>query len=206
MKEPILSENLCLAYKGDRNYVYGPDIFNSVFSVIQKNFNISQVSNIDFSVHQMIYSGLSFQLYKGEKPNENDGQALIKFTVEHNNYYGIIKENGKSIIERTEYLEDEIFKYSQLNENDNCISLKNKSFEYPVLDLLTSLNKRLLTVTRPDIIGKWIFVRVQTSINPNMLREEGLKISLEKMFSTKYTKSAFWINRKKIGYLYFSII
>lgn len=201
----ILKKNLNVYFRGERTYIYGPDLFNNTISLINDSFNISKLENIDFSSHKMTDCGLDFLLFDQANDKIEDVQSKISFTSNSKKYYGYLIENKSIVSKRLPYPEEEIIKVCKLDSNNKSISLSlNTNFK--LTDNYTALTKYLHKNIHPDIEGKWIFVRIQYyNYNLNESFNE-IKVIQTKNLSNKYTLNSLYIDGEEIGCLYFSLI
>lgn len=208
MSKLIFNKAMSLSYKGDRDYVYASDLFKIIIDTII-DYDIDNIEDLDYSIHKLLVNNVNFSLHELDHDETMDQQADVRITFTSNGiqYIGVINENSNLIKARSVYNEKEVFDNSIINKEEASIVLNKQFFSYTNLDVLTSMNKRLLKEVRPDIEGKWVSVRLQMSKLTELLEErKEYKVKLLKVFSDKYTRSNLYNEGKKIGSLYFSII
>lgn len=208
MNELISNKIINVPFKGDRNYVYASDLFMLIVDKIIE-LGILDLKSIDYSVHSLLKNKVTFSLYclNDNEKIEKHADVRINFSSNKVKYVGLINENDLIITDRTIYNENEIYGNTTINEKDSSIELKRTYSEYSNLDVLTSMNKRLLTKVRSDIEGKWVSVRLQLEKLSYLLDDrKHYKVKLVKIFSNKYSRSDLYNENRKIGSLYFSII
>ncbi len=202
----LLKQELPIAFKGSRDYIYASDVFSGLIDVL-KNHGFNEIINIDFSVHNLSNVGIELIIYKNQLPSSiQDYFAQLRFESNGKTYFGIVKSIDKKITDRTNYDEQDIFENTEINKNDNSITLSNKYTSYSNLEAFTAMNKILLYSVRPDIKGQWLSVRLQLENYKDLYsKRENYKVVLKKIFSNKYAKSSLFNNDQKIGNLFFSL-
>ena len=201
----ILSKDLIVQFKGDRDYINAVDMFNSLIETLS-DFDLMEVKDVDFSIHNMLNSGFNFSVYSNLN-NEIEYDALLKFNYKDKDYFGVIIRNELEVLKKNEYSEIEVFENSIVSLESKSIKLNDDYKKYSNLDMFSSMNKKLHNITKAEIKGKWLFVRLQLNKLSDVLEDRNqYKVKLVKVFSNKYTRSELYNSNKKIGSLYFSII
>jgi len=178
--------------------VHGTDIFNKLIELFKKDLVDSK---IDLSFHGIAKTNIYIT---SEKPKN---EKLIKFVFKYKNdtqnnvWFGF--ENNKKIDCRYEYPEEKIYQLSNLDFNNNTITLNTDS-SYSFIENIVAMNKYLLENIFKDISGKWYFTRLQ--IAKNVHKNYPLKLELKANFNFKLTKTAIFIDDQLVGYLYFSLV
>jgi len=191
--------SLKFCFKGNRTYVHGTDIFNKVTELLKNDIKDEK---IDLSFHGIASTNLNLV---PEKPkNEKLLKFAIKFIDKNENknvLYGI--ENSKSIECKYEFEEEDICKLSNLDLQNQKVTLDNTS-SYSFVENSVALNKYLLKSLFPYANGKWYFTRFQLNEIPESLYP--LKLELKANFNFKLTKTEILIDNKSVGFIYFSLI
>jgi uncharacterized membrane protein len=190
---------LDFVFKGSRNYIQGPDIFDAALKKIENDFET--IKDIKYSSHDWIKNNADLILDPSyEISNYN---SIISFVSDKINHRAIIIDNGEKINKRVDYSEDYIFDNSKLNNNEiELIHIKGFSFS----ELIVSMNKCYLQSL--GFKGKWIVTKldffclndIKNTYNKNV------KICLEKNLKNRLTKSTVYLEKQKIGFIYFTLV
>jgi len=192
-------------FKGSRDYVQGPDIFDAVLEKLKNNFNLSELKKVKYAAHNMLYSNAN--LYVVENLNKEQYKtinSIITFNFKNKKNYAIVSKNDKKISCRKEYSEEIVRTFSKIN--GKFIIFENV-LDYTLTEIIVSMNKYYLqeTVTKN---GKWIVTQFEY-INLDKyfdIKGKILKLELLSNFNNKLTKSKIFIEDQLIGYLYFSLV
>ena len=191
---------LKFTFKGSRNYVQGPDIFDTATKSLFENFE--GISNIKYSAHNWIrHNG---EMIVNPKIEPKSYSSLISYDMNGINHKVFIVDNDEEITDRVEYSEEYVFNNSSIN--DKVISLHNTKEDISFSELIVSMNKCFLQSITTD--GKWIVTKfeynnltdIESYINKN------IEIKLLKNLKNKLTKSEVLVNEKIVGYIYFSLV
>jgi len=193
--------NLEFCFKGNRTYVHGTDIYNNIFEHL-KNIE-DEISTIDLSFHGIAKKNIEIS---EERPKDEN---LLKFAYKYNDMqnnrvvlYGI--ENDHAVECRYEYPEEDICNLSDLNlENQEVTLKKDSSFSF--IENTVAINKYLLEKLFPEVEGKWYFTRLQIKKIPYD-KIYPLKLVLKANFNFKLTKTEILIDDESIGFIYFSLV
>ncbi len=197
--------NLEFCFKGSRNYVQGPDIFEAVVEKLKLDFDIHNVTDIKYSAHEMLHTNA--EMIVSENFNNNDFEkinSVITFKKNDTKCYVVIVENGDKIECSTDYSEEIVRTKSIINKN--IITFANE-LEDSITEIVVSMNKYFLqeTVTKN---GKWIVTKFEYKelVNLEDIKDKELKLELTNNFNNKLTKSTIFVDDVAVGYLYFSLI
>ena len=200
----LASLNFC--FKGKRNYIQGPDIYDKINKLIINELLINNISKIDMSVHKLIKNNLTLEMYKNEDVDKKeDTVAVFSFIHDSNKYKLLLSENNEKIDCRYEYPEEDIIKKCKINVDKQMIILESKT-DFSDAEVFTAMNKALLNSIYPDIKGKWLFTKFQIDKYDEKGEYDYISVELKHNFSYKLTKSLIKIDDKERGYIYFSLI
>ena len=189
--------DLEFCFKGERTYVHGTDIFNT----LTKQFN-TPLKKIDIAFHGIVLNNMSFST---QKP-END-EVKVSFRCQNGEekvrLFGT--ENSKNVTCRYEYIEEELIEDAVIDMPSESISLQSFS-SYSFIEYIVAMNKSFLETRYEDEKGKWYFTRLQLSSKVEINDVTSIQIILKSNFQFKLTKSAIVINEQEVGYIYFSLI
>ncbi len=197
-----LCHEVCLDFdfKGERDYIQGPDIYNFVNKEVQKKFGmesyVTSISYKGFFKSQILMS-------IGET-SQNDSESIGSFkfrSIDGSIKCGELRESNVSPTGRKPYNEENILKNSQIE--DKCI-FQRKRAGFSSLEEIVSLTKALHNKLFPSD-KKWIFVQLELNKPINEI-ESLYKVHLKKNLGNKYTRSTIEENGNEIGWIGFSLI
>ncbi len=197
--------NLEFCFKGSRNYVQGPDIFDAVVLKLQTIFNIDKITNIKYSAHNMLYKNAHMVITTiFNKDNYSEICSVITFKYDSKKYYVIAEENNIEIECSNQYSEDIVRTQSKIEKEK--IYFQN-IMEDSLTEIIVSMNKYFLqeTVTKE---GKWIVTKFEYESlkKSDTIKDKLISLELVSNFNNKLTKSKIFIENKSIGFIYFSLV
>lgn len=201
----IRKYELDFCFKGNRNYVQGPDIFDAVLEKLKNNFDIDRFHKIKYAAHSMLHSNADLYITKDFKKNDfKIINSVITFTFEDEKYYAIVSKNENQIPCKVDYSEEIVRTKSKIDVNR--ITFKN-ILDTSLTETVVSMNKFYLQETVTED-GKWIVVQFEYHDLTNYfnIKNKILELELISNFNNKLTKSKVFIDNALIGYLYFSLV
>ncbi len=200
MKEKI---DLDFCFKGSRNYIQGPDIFDAVIASISNEFNT--IRDIKYSAHEMLHKNATMYITnKVIKSNYPVINSVVNFIGDDVKYYAVVCENDKPIECSVDYSEKIVENNSKIS--NNSIFFKNVLSD-SYTEIVVSMNKHFLNQTVKEE-GKWIVTKFDyfELINTKSIKNKEIKLELLQNFNNKLTKSLLLLDDKEVGHLYFSLI
>ena len=199
----IEKRDLEFCFKGNRTYVQGPDIFDTVMAYLSIRF--SSMVNVKYTAYNMLHKNATLVLTnKVIKKNYSTINSLISFVADDLKYYAVISENHNDIICRKEYFEDIV--------NDNAIIHGEEIIFHNILpdsytEIAVSMNKLFLKRTI-DVEGKWIVTKFDYFDFASIKNIQGkeIKLELKQNLNNTLTKSKMYLDNQEVGHLYFSLI
>lgn len=203
----MISGNMDFCFKGNRDYVHGTDIFNRISGYIMDNLSITDIDNIDLSIHKIIRKNITFSLYINGNADNDRGEAaaIFSFSRDRDRYKFVLVENDKNIDCRYDYSEEEILKHCDINLTRQSIGI-NTSTPYSDVEVIVAMNKALLASLYPAASGKWFFTRYSGSRLRSENKFNTLQVTLKHNFKFKLTKSAIAIDGNEKGFIFFSLV
>lgn len=197
--------NLEFCFKGSRNYVQGPDIFDAVIYNLKKDFDISKITDIKYSAHDMLTENANLFIVDEFSKNEYEKiNSIVTFKIKDKKYHAVIVQNNNKIECSNEYSEKIVRTKSIIN---NSTILFDNILDDSLTELIVSMNKYFLQKTITED-GKWIVTKFEYNnlIDLENIKYKNLQLELTNNFNNKLTKSTVKIEDKIVGYLYFSLI
>ncbi len=196
---------LDFCFKGNRNYVQGPDIFDAVLEKLKNNFDLNKFHKIKYAAHSILDSNADVYITKDFK--KDDFQiinSVITFTFEDQKYHAIVSKNENQISCKVDYSEEIVRTQSKID--NKRITFKN-ILDKSLTETVVSMNKFYLQKTVTED-GKWIVVQFEYNDLTHYFNIENkiLELELISNFNNKLTKSKIFIENNLIGYLYFSLV
>jgi hypothetical protein len=197
------SRQIEFQFKGTRNYIQGPDIFNAMIGV---GGNATELSNIRFSVHDFVRTPIC-RIYEGSSKEEinsvQDIRARCQFDVHGiSRWLALTQYSGDAASgKRNDY--DEARVVSQCRMEGEGVTLVRQS-PFTFVETIVSMNKHMHQQLFPEVAGKWIFTRID--LQNGCVAQEKLALQFRHNMNYRLTKSDILADDKKIGDLYFSLV
>ena len=193
-------------FKGQRDYIQGPDIYNQVNQYIIDELNMKDIIRIDLIIHRLISNNLTVEMAKDTDSIKKENiSAIFSFMHGDNKYTLLLFESNSKIECRLEFPEEEIVKKFTVDVKEKKIYL-NANVDFTELEIITAMNKKLLKTLYPDLNRKWLFTRLQTDRYLKECNYNTIAVELQHNFNFKLTKSLIKIDDRERGYIYFSRI
>jgi hypothetical protein len=192
---------MALHFKGDRDYIQGPDIFDSVYALLQLDGNV-EIRDFDIAFHRLARHALVLA-FEDECKNL-EPVAVCSYSVNGVRKRAYVVETLKLIDSRKTYSESRITDKLKIDVvRKSCILLEN--LQFTDIEIWVSMTKALHQSVLGHLVGKWLFVRGRfASYDPRALGVRELSIVAN--FNNKLTRSFALLDGNKVGEIYFSII
>lgn len=193
-----------LKFKGDRQYLQGPDIFVAALNAIAADSNIACLNDIDVVFHSMARSGLSLAIDLLPSGTEPVVQITCRVGDLRQKFYLI--DDGRPILERYDYAEDQIVAATDISVS-TASATSSMPMPYTDIERWVAMVKALHYALYPEVRGKWLFVRGKFSHYPGtyQLADIEQQVRVEANFNNKLTRSALLVDGKKLGDIFFSL-
>lgn len=186
---------LSFCFKGNRDYVQGPDIVVAVL----KQFSAEEITDLDFKFNGIASTNLD--LIEGDKAENANVNIRLMVNGEPKSFQLI--ESGEAIGCRYEFDERRILDCCNLDMTAQSIELQNPT-AYSFCENIVAMNKSLLQNLYPQETGKWYFTRLEQKypIDDDAL----ITVKLIKNFNFRLTKSDILISNEVVGSVYFTMM
>lgn len=190
-----MSNKLTFCFKGSRTYVQGPDIVAALF----KHFSGQSVTDIDIKFNGITSANLN--LVEGD--SADNSKVNIRCNLNGENKVFQLIENSEVIDCRYEYDEESLVAHCDLDLSHQQVHLKQIT-AFTLCENFVAMNKFLLQCLYPEEKGKWYFTRLEQAkiVDDSTL----ITVKLIKNFNFRLTKSDIFIDDKKIGSVYFTMV
>ncbi len=196
---------LALEFKGERDYVQGPDIYNGMNLALIRDFGMRDVRDLSLSIHRMTGSNLILSLLqRDEEPVEQRPVARMAFHNESRAWKLIATEDETVVTARKSYNEEPVQRAAIFNRDRSALRVEER-LDYSDIELWVSQNKRLLQLMFPERTGKWLFVRGEFSRYTNTSTYSYSELRLLHNFNFRLTKSEITVDGISCGFIYFSM-
>ncbi|OGV26345.1 MAG: hypothetical protein A3F18_04075 [Legionellales bacterium RIFCSPHIGHO2_12_FULL_37_14] len=195
--------NVCLAFKAERTYIQGPDLFSEMCC----HLNEKKLEKINFSIHRVIknnegklYITDDFHQFK-MLPVSFNASACV--TARDKQYWiaFFFSEDIPVKPLRKSYDENTLTRLCHIDKE--TIRLEEKS-PFLFVETIVSMYKKLLQTLYPNR-GKWLFTKlVLTSYI--IESPEVIFITLSQNFNFKLIKANIFVDHRFVGELYFSLM
>lgn len=196
---------LQFCFKGDRDYIHGTDMFQSICTeLVKTGLNISQES-VDMSIHAIARSN---PILCDDQGMHVDDHVLVNFYLgsgDGQHRFVLVKGDG-TVDCRYAYDELQFTRPAVMNVQQSSITLE-QVFQGTLIEKVVALTKAIHQHLFAGQEGKWYFTRVKFS-HPFFYTAAPsvLQIVFRKNFNYKLTMSDIYVDHQKAGSVYFSLL
>lgn len=188
-------------FKGARDYVQGPDMWNQTFEFMREHWPSEQVGKFDFTIHKM--TGHNLWIATVLEPTHSRPIATIEFELNGQNNKAFLVEDDSSPKTRIAYDESLVTSICEIDTASRSAILKSSS-PYSNLETLVSMTKALHLEAFPGATGKWVFCRLLANAWPLDPLQSGTKVTITQFFGTRLTKVSVEIEESEVATIFFS--
>lgn len=199
------SEEFNFSFKGARQYIQGPDIFNECTRFLQEQCS-NNFERIEFVIHRMTDSNLVPIICEQETPSQPNALIVAEFSCQAENRHWKIQlqETGNRPNGRNPYDESAVVDHCRVDVEGRYIVLERGETPYSVMETLVSMNKALHLQVFPDMAGSWVFCRWSSPRWPLGASLNGVRIQLIQTLGTRLTRAEVSREGNFLGHIYFS--
>jgi hypothetical protein len=194
-----MREPLNLAFKGNRDYVQGPDIYSAVVGTLA----LEPQSSFRLVIHHFARRQCELVISAASDAAPADAVALFWTTRAGLPLQGWVVEREAEITSRAPYDEEPIWSRSERSGKELRMT-SAPPVGYAAVEVLVSLTKRLHLDALPESPTKWVF----TQLNVSRLLAEGdiatLRVHLDQALGTRFTKSSVFVGAELVGSIHFA--
>jgi hypothetical protein len=191
-------------FKGDRKYIQGPDIIDSVIALLEKqDFKKDKIKDFKYAAHKMLHSNAIAIIDMNQGA---DLCSLVSFKYNGKKYYVSVQPTSSAVEESVSYDETAVRTNSIISDDKISMDYVEPN-QYSFSELIVSMNKHFLQ-KKIAHEGKWIVTKAEYLDISSISSAKGSTVSLVliKNLNNKLTKSSILMNGQNVGYLYFSLI
>jgi hypothetical protein len=199
---PVEVRQITFFFKGKRNYIQGPDIFNAMI----EGYLPATLKNIRFFVHDLVLVP-KCRLYLADSKEEMNAVHNIKARCQYD-VGGVTRwlaltpaDADPSKGGRQEYDEDRVISLCRTDIGSIVLSQRSP---FTFMENIVSMNKHLHQHLFPDMTGKWLFTRVDLRVGCDS--RENVELIFRHNMNFRLTKSDILVDGKKAGELFFSLV
>jgi hypothetical protein len=191
-----------LRFKGDRNYIQGPDIFDAVLSRLSNDAG-TIITDIDFSFHRLAFRAVDLVVTEGDETL--NPVAVCQYITAGTKRRVYVVETSREITERYDYPEHDIVRAMKIDAEQRICKFYG-DLPYSDIEIWVSMTKALHQKVFTTLKGKWLFVRGRFIRYNSEGYGAPRELSIKANFNNKLTRSEAVCGEKKIGEIYFSIV
>ena len=197
------SVSLRLAYKGDREYLHGTDIYNAVTRIIGGSNPGIVFNRIKMSFHKVTRNQckLTYGNHSLLRQMPKDINVEVRFISPSSDTIGWVTETDEHVVERIPYHEEDIVKKTSID--GKLITIEGE-VQFTPIEILVAMTKHLHVSLYPIKTGRWFFTRLDLNRLLTISDASKLKVEIEKNLNNRLTKGSIHSGEEMIGYIYFS--
>jgi hypothetical protein len=191
-------------YKGKRNYVHGPDIYNSVLRAVRDLLNVYP-ARINGSFHRLLRNNGICTIQKDiDQTNREGAYAIFSMKIKEEIFHASVYDAGTKISSSYSYDEKKVLE-GVIVEDDEIRMVAKKRCSY--MEELVAMTKKLHLSLYPNAIGKWLVTKIMIEhvVDPNSYWGHVLAVKSERNFHNRLTQCSISLDAKRLGVINFSL-
>lgn len=193
---------LQLCFKGERQYLQGPDIFNETLAWLATMVDGGEIGEIDFSFHRLVGQQLMVVL-DGAAADVVAPVALCAFTTGGLRQKAYLVATEEPVSCRNPYPEDEMMHPLVMDVDTRRAVLRDQP-AYSDIEIWVAMTKALHYKVFAQLTGKWVFVRGHFPRYTPYPAVTERSLVIVSSFSDKLTRSEVRHDGVKVGEIFFS--
>jgi len=192
-------------FKGNRSYVHGTDIYDSMLLTAREYFGEYPTQMI-CSFHSLLRNQGICRIYEGKMPLGDDQvYAFSNIFIKTQPFQESIIDSDRPILSSYEYDEEEVTESIEVVKETARMLVKST---YTYIEQIVALTKKLHITLYPDAPGKWLLskIKIEKMIDPAIYPGHTIIIDAEKKFHYRLTQCAISLDDKPIGNIWFSLL
>lgn len=189
---------LDLAFKGNRDYAQGPDIYGAVVD----NLGLERDAPFRIVIHH--FARRQCELVLGAPGSSPANPVALFWTTRGGTaLHGWVVERSQDITRRMGYDEEPIWSRCQRSGNEIQMTSPVPGAYTPV-EVLVSLTKKLHLDAFAGATVKWAFTQLDVArlLEPSDVEE--LRVRIDQSLGTRFTKSSVFVGTKVLGTIHFA--
>lgn len=198
-------DKLKLVFKGERNYVQGPTIFDETIRLLA-GAGYNPLHDVEFLIHKMTSANLRLviETHRDSTPAVDD-VAVMRFMANGQPVQAYVRPDSGDPDARVPYDESEVTNRCALDTSARSVRLAQDGFGFSPIEVLVSMTKALhLAVLEKPANTSWVFCRWDSPCWPLPADLSGVTITLKQVLGTRLTRADVERGDLCIGHIYFS--
>jgi hypothetical protein len=190
-------------YKGDRNYVHGPDVFDAMLKTVHDYFN-NYPNEIKGSFHRFLQNDGIISIYDNNKSiNYKIIFAFFSIILNEASYKIVITAAKNKVCLSYDYDEHKILENMECYDGEIKMILKSS---YTYMEQIVAMTKKLHLTFYPLDDKNWLITKIHLidAIDPVIFPGHMLSIKTEKNFHYRLTQNTIFLDDKFVGRIWFS--
>jgi hypothetical protein len=201
----IYQEAIDFKYKGNRNYVQGPDIYDAMLQKVLEVFAAYPIHVKGAFNHLLKNNGILRIHESTEEIDKNNLCAFFSITIGSDQYYVVLLDAGTKISSSYSYDEEKVLESMMFYSE--TVKMRVKS-EFTYIEQMIAMTKKLHLLIYPEAKGKWLFTKIDlgTYIDPQLYQDQNISVKAKKNFHNSLTQNSVFVNAEEIGEIWFSMV
>ncbi len=199
MKQNYKSVPVNFKFKGERDYIQGPDIINALLA----HFTGEEIVNLKFSINGFIKKCTNTILVYSIEPKRLAAKCRGHLTYGGKKLWVEIIEQEQQLGNEGRYPYDESAITSQCVVKGEMVSL-TECATFSFIEIVVAMKKFLLSELNRQINCKWVFTAIEIDYYEDI--RSNLSIRIIHNFQNKLVKSEILSSGEHIGLIYFSSV
>lgn len=197
----VHTEPVEFRFKGARDYVQGPDLFNALVGI----HPASALSNVHFTIHGFVRTARCEAHLASSREalsTLQDVRARANFDLRGETRWVALREGSPSVLAaRDEYFEERITSHCRID--DHRVVLGGES-SFTFIETAVAMNKYMHQRLFADISGRWIFTGIDLAQGCDA--RSGISLKIGSDLNPRLTRAEIVHEGRAIGRLFFSLL
>jgi len=197
-------KTISFRFKGDRTYIPGVDIFDSLLEIIRQYTGEYPIS-IQGSFHRLLRHNAIFRIYETNQPvNFKTCHAHFSVQTATETYQITVSKIDEPITSSYVYDEEQVTKEIIFHGQAAEILIKP---EYSYIEQLVAITKKLHIKIYPEAKGQWLFTKIQLThaADPKFFFGRRLVVKAVKNLHYLLTQNSILLDDVPVGEIWFSL-
>lgn len=201
----LYEETIHFKYKGNRDYVQGPDIYDAMLGKTLEVF-AAYPTQVKGSFNRLLKNNGILRIHESIDKTDNEKlYAFFSITIGSDQYYAVLLDAGTKVSSSYNYDEEKVLENMVFQVDKVTMQIKS-GFTY--MEQIVAMTKKLHLLIYTEVKGKWLFtkINIRKYINPELYQNCHLAVKARKNFHYSLTQNLISVNGKEIGDIWFSMV